>query len=126
MARGEESYSAINSTIGGGSEVKGTLNIKGGLRIDGYIEGEVNVNGTLTVGHEGRIKGNVSVTHAVIGGTVNGTIKAEKQLELQNGSRIEGDIITKSLTLSMISLISYLNLIISPSVRSPSNTDFCT
>lgn len=99
MARGEESYNAINSTIGGGSEVKGALNIKGGLRIDGYIEGEVIVNGTLTVGHEGRIKGNISVTHAVIGGTVNGTIKAEKQLELQNGSRIEGDIITKSLTI---------------------------
>lgn len=99
MARGEDSYNAINSTIGGGSEVKGALNIKGGLRIDGYIEGEVNVNGTLTVGHEGRIKGNISVTHAVIGGTVNGTIKAEKQLELQNGSRIEGDIVTKSLTI---------------------------
>ena len=39
----------------------------------------------------------VIVNHAVIGGTVNGTIKADKQLELQNGSRIEGDIITKSL-----------------------------
>jgi len=95
----DDSYSAINSTIGGGSSVAGTLSIKGGLRVDGYIEGEVNVTGTLTVGHEGRIKGNVSVIHAVIGGTVNGTIKAEKQLELQNGSRIEGDIVTKSLTI---------------------------
>ena len=95
----DDSYSAINSTIGGGSSVNGVLNIKGGLRVDGYVEGEVNVAGTLTVGHEGRIKGNVSVTHAIIGGTVNGTIKAEKQLELQNGSRIEGDIVTKSLTI---------------------------
>jgi len=93
----EEAYSAINSTIGGGSNITGSLEINGGLRVDGCIEGEVKVSGTLTVGHEGRIKGNVCVTHAVIGGTVNGTIKAEKQLELQNGSRIEGDIVTKSL-----------------------------
>jgi len=93
----EDSYSSINSTIGGGSSITGSLEINGGLRVDGYIEGEVKVTGTLTVGHEGRIKGNVNVTHAVIGGTINGTIKADKQLELQNGSRIEGDIITKSL-----------------------------
>lgn len=93
----DDSYSAINSTIGGGSNLKGSLEINGGLRVDGYIEGEIKVNGTLTVGHEGRIKGNISVNHGVIGGTINGTIKAEKQLELQNGSRIEGDIVTKSL-----------------------------
>lgn len=93
----EDSYSSINSTIGGGSTITGSLEINGGLRVDGFIDGEVKVSGTLTVGHEGRIKGNVNVNHAVIGGTINGTIKAEKQLELQNGSRIEGDIVTKSL-----------------------------
>lgn len=96
MAR-EDNYNSINSTIGGGSSINGTLEINGGLRVDGFVDGEVKVTGTLTVGHEGRIKGNVTVNHAVIGGTVNGTIKAEKQLELQNGSRIEGDIVTKSL-----------------------------
>jgi len=32
-----------------------------------------------------------------VGGTVVGTIHASNQLELQNGSRVEGDIYTRSL-----------------------------
>ena len=93
----EDSYNSINSTVGGGSRITGSLDVSGGLRVDGVVDGEVKVSGTRTVGHEGRIKGDVIVSHAVIGGTINGTIRADKQLELQNGSRIEGDIITKSL-----------------------------
>ncbi len=93
----EETGNAINSIIGAGSTFNGVLNIQGGLRVDGLVDGEVNVSATLTVGHEGRIKGEVSVAQAVIGGTINGTVRAENQLELQNGSRVEGDIFTRSL-----------------------------
>jgi len=95
----EDTGNAINSIIGAGSSVTGVVNIQGGLRVDGFVDGEVTVSSTLTVGHEGRIKGEISVAQAVIGGTINGTIRAENQLELQNGSRVEGDIFTRSLVI---------------------------
>jgi len=95
----EDTGNAINSIIGAGSSVTGVVNIQGGLRVDGFVDGEVTVSSTLTVGHEGRIKGEISVAQAVIGGTINGTIRAENQLELQNGSRVEGDIYTRSLVI---------------------------
>ncbi len=95
----EDSGNAINSIIGTGSTFNGVLSVQGGLRVDGLVDGEVSVSATLTVGHEGRIKGEITVAQAVIGGTINGTIKAENQLELQNGSRVEGDIYTRSLVI---------------------------
>jgi len=98
MAR-EEASTAINSILGAGSVFDGNLRVEGGLRVDGRVEGEVEVTGTLTVGHEGFIKGQVSVAHGIIGGSVSGTVRAEKQLELQNGSKVEGDIFTRSLVI---------------------------
>lgn len=95
----EDSSNAINSIIGAGSTFSGVLNVQGGLRVDGLVDGEVSVSATLTVGHEGRIKGDIKVAQAVIGGTINGTVRAENQLELQNGSRVEGDIFTRSLVI---------------------------
>jgi cytoskeletal protein CcmA (bactofilin family) len=74
MAREESSKSsAMNSIIGAGSTFNGTLRTEGGLR------------------------GDVSATQAILGGTVIGTVRAERQLELQSGSRVEGDIFTRSL-----------------------------
>jgi len=98
MAR-DDTSTAINSILGAGSSFEGNLKVEGGLRIDGKIDGEVTVSGTLTVGHEGFVKGKVSVVHGIIGGSVCGTIRAEKQLELQNGSKVEGDIYTHSLVI---------------------------
>ena len=95
----DDASTAINSILGVGSVFDGNLKVEGGLRVDGRIEGEVEVTGTLTVGHEGAIKGHVSVAHGIIGGSVSGTIKADKQLELQNGSKVEGDIFTRSLVI---------------------------
>jgi cytoskeletal protein CcmA (bactofilin family) len=98
MAREESSKSStMNSIVGAGSSFNGTLRTEGGLRVDGAMEGQIDVNGTLTVGHDGLIRGDVTATQAIIGGTVIGTVRAERQLELQSGSRIEGDIFTRSL-----------------------------
>lgn len=95
----KEYSSTMDSLLGSGSFSKGSLKVEGGLRIDGTIDGEVIVSGTLTVGREGMIIGNVTVNQAVIGGTIKGTVRAEQQLELQSGSRLEGDIFTRSLVI---------------------------
>lgn len=88
---------SMNSILGEGSVYHGDMKVNGGLRVDGTVEGEVDVEGTLTVGNDGLIKGNVRISHGIVGGTVIGTISATEQLELQRGSRIEGDIFTRSL-----------------------------
>lgn len=95
----KEYSSTMDSILGSGSICKGSLKVEGGLRIDGAVDGEVIVSGTLTVGRDGFISGNVTVNQAIIGGTIRGTVRAEQQLELQSGSRLEGDIFTSSLVI---------------------------
>lgn len=95
----KDTPSAMDSILGSGSSCNGTLKVEGGLRVDGAIEGEVLVTGTLTVGREGVITGDVTVGQAIVGGTIRGTVRVEGQLELQNGSRLEGDIFTRSLVI---------------------------
>lgn len=98
MSKNELS-STMDSILGSGSLCKGTIKVDGGLRVDGTVDGEVIVSGTLTIGREGVIIGNITVNQAVVGGKVKGTVKAEQQLELQSGSRLEGDIFTRSLVI---------------------------
>lgn len=98
MSKNELS-STMDSILGSGSFCKGSIKVDGGLRIDGTVDGEVVVSGTLTVGREGVVTGNVTASQAVIGGKINGTVRAEQQLELQCGSRLEGDIFTRSLVI---------------------------
>lgn len=89
----------MDSILGTGSFCKGSVKVDGGLRIDGTVEGEVVVSGTLTVGREGVISGDVTVNQAIVGGKIQGTVRAEQQLELHSGSRLEGDIFTRSLVI---------------------------
>ncbi|MBN2586519.1 MAG: polymer-forming cytoskeletal protein [Candidatus Fermentibacteraceae bacterium] len=94
-----ESAAKMDSILGSGSFCKGSVKVDGGLRVDGTVDGEVVVSGTLTVGREGVITGDVTVNQAVVGGKIQGTVRAEQQLELHSGSRVEGDIFTRSLVI---------------------------
>ncbi len=90
----------MNSIIGQGCTIKGTIEVKDGtLRIDGEFEGTVNCPGTLVVGKGGKVKADVKVASAVIGGEMTGNIDAREKIELQAGSRLEGDIKTTRLVI---------------------------
>ena len=90
----------MNSIIGKGCKIDGTIEITDGtLRIDGEFEGTVNCPGTLIIGKGGKVKANVTVRNAVVGGTVIGNIDAKEKIELQAGSHLEGDIKTTRLVI---------------------------
>lgn len=90
----------MNSIIGKGCKITGTIVVsEGTLRIDGEFEGTVQVPDTLVVGKDGRVKAEIKVKGAVIGGTVIGNIDAKEKIELQAGSRLEGDIKTTRLVI---------------------------
>ncbi|MFO7914767.1 MAG: polymer-forming cytoskeletal protein [Candidatus Krumholzibacteriales bacterium] len=90
----------MNSILGQGCKITGTMEItEGTVRIDGEFEGTVSCPETLVVGKDGRVKADIQVKHAIIGGTVLGNIEADDKLELQSGSRLEGDIRTKRLVI---------------------------
>lgn len=86
----------IDCLLGAGTRVSGDLVFCGGLRIDGRVEGDVSVAhieaGTLTVGDEGVVAGDVRVSHLVVFGCIEGSVHATGLVELRAGARIRGDV----------------------------------
>jgi cytoskeletal protein CcmA (bactofilin family) len=87
------------SILGAGSHFKGTIRVKGTLRVEGEFDGEVECQETLEVGRTGMVRANLKVRDAVIAGKVFGNINASSRIELQSGSHLEGDIVTKRLVI---------------------------
>jgi cytoskeletal protein CcmA (bactofilin family) len=86
----------IDSLIGAGTSIEGTVRFNGGLRIEGEVKGAVEaVAGsvsTLVVCDQARIEGNVQVSHLVLNGTICGPVKVDDALEMQPKARIIGDV----------------------------------
>jgi cytoskeletal protein CcmA (bactofilin family) len=88
--------SGVNSILGEGSSFKGNVRIQGSMKVDGEFEGNLTVTESLIVGKSGVVKAEVEVGEAVVGGKVVGRIRASERVELQTGSRMEGDVFTQS------------------------------
>jgi cytoskeletal protein CcmA (bactofilin family) len=87
----------LNTIIGKDSVIEGTLEVKGGLRIDGMVRGQITATESLSVGDSGRVEADLASVMIVIGGKVAGNILAKEKIELQSKAEVEGDITTKNL-----------------------------
>jgi cytoskeletal protein CcmA (bactofilin family) len=84
------------SVIGEKVTMNGTLSVEGNIVINGEVEGSVSCTGQLVVGRTGRVKADLDVGSAVIGGWVEGRVVAKERVELQTDSHLRGDIHAKS------------------------------
>lgn len=93
MSKGNDiGNTAMNTLLGKGSHLNGTLKVQGGLRIDGEFEGNLESNGTLVIGKDGYVKAEIKTKDAIIGGKVVGNITAVNKIELQSGASFTGDV----------------------------------
>lgn len=87
----------IDSLIGVGTKIEGSLYFTGGLRIDGVVAGSVQAadgasSSTLVLSEHSRVEGAVTVAHLVMNGTVVGPVVATGTLEMQSKAKIIGDV----------------------------------
>lgn len=94
MLSNKEKQVQISTLIGKGSELAGDFSVQGSARIDGKVNGNVTVTGTLIVGYTGSISGSVSAKSVVIGGEVLGDVTAPEKAELTATAKVLGDIST--------------------------------
>ena len=104
-----KSQNRIDSLIGAGTRIEGTVIFAGGLRVDGEIKGDVRVaegeSGTLVVSEQARIEGEIHVAHLVVNGTVVGPLHATELIELQPRSRVSGDVHYTSLEMHLGAIV---------------------
>lgn len=84
----------VTSVIGPGVVWKGKLSGKGGVRIEGALDGDISLQGLLVVGETGRVScETLRANVVVVAGAVRGDIFAEK-LEIRSSGRVWGDVVT--------------------------------
>ncbi|MFU8827206.1 MAG: bactofilin family protein [Brevefilum sp.] len=88
----------VTSVLGPGISWKGDLRGKGGVRIEGALEGEVAVRGLVIVGETGKVTCDVlKAATVIVAGSVSGQILAEK-LEIRATGRVYGDVTIQSIS----------------------------
>jgi cytoskeletal protein CcmA (bactofilin family) len=85
--------------VGKGVTVKGVINYKGTVKIDGCFEGEINTEGILLVGSEAVIKAQVSAGSVVSYGKVVGDIMASEKVSLMAPAVLNGSLKTPVLSM---------------------------
>ncbi len=76
-------------------QITGSITIQGNARIDGKIEGTIQVTGDLVVGASAFLKADIEANTVSIAGEVRGNIKTTDLLELNATARVVGDICTR-------------------------------
>ena len=87
----------IETIIGKGTNIEGTVNIEGATRIDGNVTGKLISNDIVTVGATGVVKAEIRARAIIVGGKVEGNLFASEKVELQAKCELLGDITSKSL-----------------------------
>lgn len=89
MARDE-----INAFLGAGTNYQGKLHFQGAVRVDGNFQGEVVSDGTLVVGQEAVVEGQVRVGQLVLSGNIQGEVEAKNKVVLHKTANLQGNIRT--------------------------------
>ena len=84
----------VTGWLGVGALWKGDLEFSGRVRIDGTLVGTVRSPDLLDLGAAGRIEGEVAVAQALIGGVVEGALRATERVTLLSTAVVRGTIET--------------------------------
>ncbi len=96
----------LSTIIGKNSTIKGDLNISGGIKVDGTIDGTLTTNGFIVIGTSGKAKATLKAKECLISGELEGDITVSEELELDKSAKVTGNIVAKSLTVYSGAIIS--------------------
>ncbi|MDF2153069.1 polymer-forming cytoskeletal protein [Vibrio sp. CAU 1672] len=96
--RGTKNRATASTLIAKGCTISGELKVESDIQIDGMVEGQVHVEGTLVVAETGRVKGDVYAKQLIINGMLDGKCHAENIQVLAKG-RVSGTIWSNNLSI---------------------------
>lgn len=89
----ETPSSSSKNVLANDVDIKGTIKFENELIFDGKIEGEiVSDSGSLTLGKNADVNGEVNTKSVVVHGTVTGNITVSERCELKASSQLTGDL----------------------------------
>jgi len=84
--------SKIDTVIGKDTQIKGNIEAKGILRVDGKVSGQLNIVGDIIISDTGVVEADVNCRSISIAGTLRGNVEASGILEIESSGKLYGDI----------------------------------
>lgn len=84
--------SGAATLINDGCKITGVLSGSGDFLINGEIDGDCEISGTVTLATKGLWKGTIRAANVVIAGNVEGDIFADGHVEITDTARISGTV----------------------------------
>lgn len=88
----------LESFLGMNSSFKGELNVRGTLRVDGTVEGQLDAD-YLILSESAEVKGEIKAKKIIIGGKMDGKVNAQELVEVKSKGKVLGDIFTPKLAI---------------------------
>jgi cytoskeletal protein CcmA (bactofilin family) len=76
-------------------ELKGSLAFDGNLEFNGHFEGEIISGGTLMLGADAILKGDIQANEVILHGKMHGNISATESIEVCDQAQLFGDVRTQ-------------------------------
>jgi cytoskeletal protein CcmA (bactofilin family) len=97
--KAEGKHADLNGFLDNGSHLQGELRFDASFRVDGKLTGTVESEGDLIVGESGEVDGEVRVGQIFVSGTVRGTVRASRKVQIAPHGKLFAEIDTPSLVI---------------------------
>ena len=82
----------VATHIAPGAKITGQIHGTCDLLVDGELEGQVRLESHVTIGADGRVRGDIHARTVRIGGRVVGNVQGDEKVEILPTGRLEGDV----------------------------------
>jgi cytoskeletal protein CcmA (bactofilin family) len=94
MATSHSSTPSANAqnTLNSDVDLRGTLKCSGNVFFDGKLDGDLVTDGTLELGENATVRGNLGAASVLARGKINGNVSSRERLEVKAHTEIVGDL----------------------------------
>lgn len=100
MRRLRDQSSTAATLINDGCKVSGLITGSGNFLINGEIDGDCDLSGTLTLAKNGVWKGTIKATDVIVAGHVEGDVVAAGKVEITDTARIIGTVSAEAIAVA--------------------------
>ena len=87
-----DAASGPGTLISEGCKIEGFVTGTGNFLINGEVDGECDIRGTVTLALGGRWKGVIRAESVIVAGSIDGDIVSSGQVEISNTAKISGTV----------------------------------
>lgn len=96
----EDEVSPTETVIGNRTKFHGTIQGQDSVRIAGFFEGDVDIEGRVWIDKRGEVQGTIKAPGMIVEGQINGDLVSSEKIEVRASGRVLGSIRCRTLAMA--------------------------